>query len=177
MDTFTRRLVGASTLNPATYEEVEGDRSANAQALAVVLLSSIAAGIGARGFGASRPGDVLLFMGIALVAWIAWATLTCQIGIRALPTSQTQADIGQLLRTTGFASAPGIFRLFGLVPGLTAVVFIATAIWMLLAMLVAVRQALDYQATSRAVAVCLLGWLLVGSMAIILGVVFGPSLS
>ena len=71
-----------------------------------------------------------------------------------MPEPQTRADVGELLRTIGFASAPGMLRVFGIVPGATIPAFAITAVWMLAAMIVAVRQALDYQSTSRAVAVC-----------------------
>jgi hypothetical protein len=177
MTSFSRRLVGAAMLNPAIYEEIEADRGALAQAVAVVLLSSVAAGLGSRGFGASRPVDVVFFAGIALLAWLAWAMLTYQLGIRVLPESQTRADAGQLLRTTGFASAPGLFRILGLVPALAAPVFILTALWMLLAMIVAVRHALDYTGTGRAIAVCVIGWSVALALAVALGLLFGPDVS
>ncbi len=72
--------------------------------------------------------------------------------------AQTQADAGELLRTIGFSSAPGLIRIFGIVPGLSAVVFPVAAIWMLVAMVIAVRQALDYKSTWRALGVCAIGW-------------------
>jgi hypothetical protein len=62
-------------------------------------------------------------------------------------------------------------------PGVTVPVFAATAVWMLAAMVVAVRQALDYTSTMRAAAVCVLGWSLAIGIAIILGLLFGPTLS
>jgi len=174
---FLRRLVGAAALSADIYEDVEVDRGALAQAGIVVLLSSVAAGLGARGFGASRPVDVAFFAFVALVGWVAWAALTYQIGARILPSSQTHADLGQLLRTIGFASAPGIFRIVGVVPSLTGPVFFITSVWMLIAMIVAVRHALDYEHTGRAVAVCTLGWILAGIIAIALGVLFGPQVT
>ncbi|MEQ1757272.1 MAG: hypothetical protein ABL986_03065 [Vicinamibacterales bacterium] len=174
---FLKRLVGAAALNAGTYEEVEADRGALTQAGIVVLLSSVAAGLGARGFGASRPVDVAFFAFVALVGWVAWAGLTYQIGVRFLSTAQTHADLGQLLRTIGFASAPGIFRIVGVVPSLTGPVFFISAVWMLIAMIVAVRHALDYEHTGRAVAVCTMGWVLAGIIALALGALFGPQVT
>ena len=174
---FLQRLIGAAMLRPATYEEVEADRGATVQAVVVVLLSSVAAGIGARGFGASRPVDVAFFAAIALIGWVTWAALTYQIGARILPSSETRADVGQLLRTIGFASAPGMLRIVGVAPALTTAAFALTSVWMLVAMVVAVRQALDYTSTSRAVAVCVLGWTLAVVFAVVLGVMFGPRVS
>jgi hypothetical protein len=175
--TFFRRLIGAATLNSATYEEVEADRAATAQAVAVVLLSSVSAGIGARGFGGQGLVAVASFSAVALMAWAAWSLVTYEIGVRLLPDVDTHADVGELLRTIGFATAPGIVRILGVIPGLTTPVFVLTALWMLAAMIVAVRQALDYRTTGRAVAVCSLGWVFAIGFALLFGLVFGPRLS
>ena len=164
-------------MNVATYEEVEADPRATAQALATVQLSSLAAGLGARGFGGSSPADIAFFGAAALMAWAAWALLTYEIGVRILPQEHTRADVGELLRTIGFATAPGLLRIFGVLPGLTVPVFAVTAVWMLLAMIVAVRQALDYTSTRRAVAVCGLGWVLAIVCAVVVGFFFGPRVS
>jgi hypothetical protein len=75
-----------------------------------------------------------------------------------LPEPDTRADHGELLRTIGFASAPGLIRVFGIVPGLTAFVFAVAGGWMLVAMVIAVRQALDYKSTWRAIGVCVIGF-------------------
>jgi hypothetical protein len=171
------RLIGAISLDAPIYEEVEADRNATGQALAVVLLSSLATGIGARGFGEITPAIILFFAVVALLGWMAWALVAFEVGYRLMPQSQTRADVGELLRTTGFATAPGLFRVFGIMPGATWPVFAATSVWMLVAMVVAVRQALDYTSTSRAVAVCVLGWVLAITISIVMGMLFGPTVS
>jgi hypothetical protein len=176
MSTFLRRLTGAALLNPAVFEEVEADRSATGQAMAVVLLSSLAAGIGVLGQASARPAALASISLLALAVWAIWAVLTFQIGTRILPASRTQADVGQLLRTIGFASAPGIFRVAGVIPGTKTGVLILTSIWMLMAMVVAVRQALDYTSTARAFAVCAVGWALAVGFAFIIGIVCSPPL-
>lgn len=175
--TFLHRLIGAAALRAETYEEVEGDRRANGEAVVVVVLSSIAAGFGARGFGAVDAGNVVFFSAVALMAWVAWASIVYQIGARILPGPSTRADVGELLRTTGFATAPGLLRIVGVLPGLTIPSFAVAALWMLVAMIIAVRQALDYTSTGRAIAVCGIGWVLAITLAILFGVVFGPSVS
>ncbi len=150
------RMIRAAKLDRGLYEEVEADTGATGQAMLVVVLSSVAAGIGSAGVGGLKG---LLFGALsALVAWYIWAFLTYFIGTRILPESQTEADVGQLLRTIGFSSSPGLLRIFGIVPGLTGIVFLGCAIWMLVAMVIAVRQALDYHGTGRAIGVCLIGW-------------------
>ena len=97
---------------------------------------------------------------VSLLAWAAWALVTFEIGGRLMPEPQTRVDVGELLRTIGFASTPGMLRALGAFPRATTPVFVITSVWMLLAMIVAVRQALDYRSTPRAVAVCVLGWVL-----------------
>lgn len=174
---FLMRLIGAASLDVAIYEEVEADRGATWQALVVVLLSSLAAGIGARGFGGGSIEQMVFMSTVALIAWAAWALLTFQIGARIMPEAQTRADVGELLRTIGFASTPGLLRVFGVIPEVALPAFVISSIWMLVAMVVAVRQALDYQSTSRAVAVCAVGWALALVIAIGLGVFFGPAVS
>ena len=165
MTTFFGRVTGAALLNPAIYEEVEADRSATMQAMSVVLLSSLSAGVGALGLMDARPTVLACISVLAFAAWVIWALLTFEIGTRILPGPNTQADMGQLLRTIGFASAPGILRVVGVIPGMAVLVFIVTAIWMLIAMTVAIRQALDYTSTALAFAVCALGWTLAVGMA------------
>ena len=166
MTPFIQRLIGAAKLDVHIYEEVEADTTAMGQAMGVVALSSVAAGIGTAG----QEVTLGLFGGlfVAFLGWLLWAGLTYFIGTRILPTPQTHADWSQLLRTTGFASAPGMLRVFGIVPGLTGLIFFVSAVWMLAAFVVAVRQALDYTSTGRAVGVCLIGWLINGVIVVFL---------
>jgi hypothetical protein len=152
--TFVERMVGAAKLDVRVYEEVEADRSATPQALAVVVLAAVAGGIG---MGAGIRGLVVGTIA-GLVGWAAWAWLIYFIGTRWLPEPDTKADIGELLRTIGFATSPGILRVAGIVPVLGAIVFVVSAVWTLVAVVVAVRQALDYRSTGRAIGVCVIGW-------------------
>jgi hypothetical protein len=155
MATFVERMVRSAKLDVTVYEEVENDTAATGQALGVVVLSSVAAGIGA---GAGMRG--LVFGTIAsLLGWIFWAWITYLIGTRWLREPGTSADWSQLARTIGFAQAPGLLRVVGIIPFLASLVFFISAIWTLVAVVIAVRQALDFSSTLRAVAVCLLGWL------------------
>ena len=142
-----------------------------------MLLSSVAAGIGAVGFGGNAVANVAFVTVVALLAWAAWALVIFEIGVGLMPQAATRSNVGELLRTIGFATTPGLLRVFGVMPGVTVPVFAVTAVWMLAAMVVAVRQALDYDSTGRALAVCGLGWALAITIAIGLGLVFGPTVS
>src|SRR6266852_2646298 len=110
-NSFLQRLLGAMALDTAIYEEVEADTGATTQACAVVLLSSLAAGLGARSFGESSLANIGFISIVALLAWAAWALVTFEIGSHLLPEPQTRVDVGELLRTIGFASTPGMVRI------------------------------------------------------------------
>jgi len=167
MSNFKDRLIRAAKLDVNLYEEVESDKNALGQAMWVVILSSVAAGLGSIG----TAGISGIFIGtiFALIGWLIWAYLTYIIGTKLLPTPETKADYGELLRTIGFASSPGLIRVLGIIPGLAKIVFLVAGVWMLVAMIIAVRQALDYQSTLRALGVCIIGWVI---QAVVLGIFF-----
>jgi hypothetical protein len=168
MPIYFRRLVGSFALDPAAFEDVEADDTATLHAGLTVLLASVAAGVGAQGFGAEL-WTVVPFALVTLVAWAAWALLTFEVGTRILPGSRTYADVGQLMRTMGFAAAPGLMLVLAALPGLTVPIFVMATLWMLAAMIVAVRQALDYEMTIHAVAVCIFGWGLAVALVVAVG--------
>ena len=156
MASFQDRIIGAAKLEVQTYEEVESDQGATGQAMAVVVLSSLAAGLGSYGLG-GLTGMVRLTL-MALIGWAIWAILIYLIGTKLLPEPQTRSNIPEVLRTIGFASAPGLLRFLGILPLIGWLLVFLINIWVLLANIIAVRQALDYQNTARAAIVCLIGW-------------------
>ena len=157
MASFTDRMIRAAKLDVNLYEEVEADKGAMGQAIGVVILSSVAAGIGT--IGTTGIKGLVLGTIVALAGWFIWAFMTYYIGTRLLPEPQTKADFGELLRTIGFSSSPGVLRVLGIIPMLGNILNFIIGIWMLVAMVIAVRQALDYKSTWRAVGVCLIGWI------------------
>ncbi|MDC1475973.1 YIP1 family protein [Pelagibacteraceae bacterium] len=169
---FLNRIKRACMLDVSLYEEVEADQSATLQAALVVVLSSLAAGIGAISLGAS---NFLMAPLVSLVSWYIWAYLIYFIGAKLFPEKNTQADHGQLLRTIGFSSAPGLIRIFGMTPELMSITFIGSGIWMLVAMVIAVRQALDYESTWRAIGVVAIGFLVQAIVLIMLLRIFGSA--
>lgn len=175
---FARRALGAALLDPKVYEEVEADRGANRQAFAVVGLSALGAGIGSIENGGV---DGILWSTLAaLVGWWVWAWVTYQVGTRILPIPETVADHGELLRTIGFSSAPGILRILCIVPPIAGWVYLLATLWMLVAMVVGVRQALDYDeartgtGTLRAIAVCAIGFPVYAAFIAITLLALGP---
>ena len=174
--TFARRLVGAMSLDRTAYEEIEADSRALGQAVLVVIGSSIAAGVGLAGT-ASTAREVGVAMAASLAGWISWAALVYYLGSNVFAETQTRADIGQLARTIGFSAAPGLFFVLLVVPRFRVATFLLVSLWMTVAMVVAVRQALDYRGTSRAIVVCLVGWVLALLVALVVGNAFGPTVS
>jgi hypothetical protein len=177
MTTFANRILGAMRLDPRIYEEVEANRGTMPQAVAVVVLASVAGGVGLVDVHAPDPIALITQSAGALLGWVSWALLMYSIGTRFLPEAQTHADAGELLRTLAFAGAPGLLRVFGVIPKVGMGIYAVASVWMLIAMIVAVRQALDYKGTERAVAVCVIGWALSLAIAALIGNVFPRILS
>ena len=169
---YVNRIIRACKLDVSLYEEVEADKSATLQAASVVVLSSLAAGVGAISLGAS---NFLMAPLLSLVSWYIWAYLIYFIGVKIFPEANTKADHGELLRTIGFSSAPGLIRIFGVTPDLMTITFIGGGIWMLVAMIIAVRQALDYESTWRAIGVVIIGFLVQAIVLVMLLRLFGPN--
>lgn len=162
MSGYGTRLLRAIKLDPELYEEVESDRGATGQAILTVVLASVAAGVGGQLSGSLY--GLSLHTLVTLIGWYIWAFLSFFIGTRLLPQRQTQANMGELLRCTGFSSAPGMLQILGILPGLGTMARLVAWVWMLAAFVVAVRQALDYSGTGRALAVCLIGWIALMAM-------------
>lgn len=159
---FTERMIGAALLNVSTYEEVEADESATGQAAAVVALYALAAAIGTIRFGGRGVIGAII---AAIVGWLIWSGVTYFIGTRVFKGAATW---GELLRTIGFAQAPGILLVLGIVPILGGLVRLVVWIWMLVAGVVAIRQALDFD-TGKAVLTALLGWVAMVLVGVLLG--------
>ena len=156
LNNLFNRIFRAIKIDVELYEEVERDKSATIQAGLVVVLSSMAAGVGALQLGAS---NFLLAPIFSLISWYVWAYIIYFVGVKLFPEKNTKSNHGELLRTIGFSSAPGLLRVFGVTPDLMAVTFIGSAFWMLACMVVGVRAALDYKSLWRALGVVIVAWL------------------
>ena len=150
------RIFRAIKIDVELYEEVERDKSATIQAGLVVVLSSMAAGVGALQLGAS---NFLLAPIFSLISWYVWAYIIYFVGVKLFPEKNTRSNHGELLRTIGFSSAPGLIRVLGVTPDLMTVTFIGSAFWMLACMVVAVKSALDYESLWKALGVVAVAWL------------------
>lgn len=159
---LTDRMLGAARLDAATYEEVEADRGATGQAAMVVAIVAVATAIGNIGEGSTGIVGGLI---AAFFGWLVWSALTYFIGTRLFGG---RADWGELLRTIGFAQAPGVLNVLGIVPLFGGLIQFVVSLWMLVAGVIAIRQALDVS-TGKAVITALIGWLAVVIPMMILG--------
>ena len=159
MNIFLKRMIGAARLDANTYEQVEADSTSTASAILVVLIANVAAAVGT---GSTNLAGITGLTLAALLSWMVWVGLTLVIGKWIMPGPETQTNIGEILRTTGFSASPGVFRIFGVIPGIGLPIFLGVTAWMLLTFVVAIRQALDYASFTRALAVCVLGWVIHG---------------
>jgi hypothetical protein len=160
--TMIDRMKGAAMLDVRTYEEVEADTTATGQAAAVVAIAAVAQAIGALTRGG--PGVVGALVG-ALIGWLVWAGVTYLIGDKLLGGNATW---GELLRTLGFAQAPGVLGILGIIPILGGLVRLVVLVWILIAGVIAIRQALDF-GTGKAILTAVLGWLAIAIPMAILG--------
>src|SRR5918993_1633980 len=134
--TFHQRAIGAAKLNVPIFEEIEADRAATGQALIIVVLSNLAAGIGLTERLYDAP--VLHRVMLALILWVFWAISTYIVGVYLMPETETQTDVGELLRTIGFAASPGILRIFGTLPAVGEMIYGISTAWMVVAMVIAI---------------------------------------
>jgi hypothetical protein len=155
-DRFVTRVIGAARLDSHVYEEIESDQSAIWQSIAVILLAGAA-----TGFAAMLGGDVLGFLNalfLSVVAWLLCGLAAWIVGTRFLAEPGTKATFAEVLRVTGFSSAPGLLRVLGITRRLGDLIALVTGIWMLVAMVIAVKQTLDYRSTWRALVVAIIAW-------------------
>ena len=152
---FIIRVFRAIKIDIELFEEVEKDKKATFQAGSVVVLSSLAAGVGSIHLGAS---NFLIAPVLSLLSWYVWAYIIYFVGVKLFAGPSTKSNHGELLRTIGFSSAPGLIRVFGVTPDLMTVTFIGSAFWMLACMVVAVKSALDYDSLWKAFGVVIIAW-------------------
>ncbi|MEN8184384.1 MAG: YIP1 family protein [Myxococcota bacterium] len=155
------RMIAAAKLEVALYEEVEADASATSQAAVVVTLAAIASAIGAAGGGPAG-----LFGGLigALLGWLLWSGVTYLIGDKLLGGTATW---GELLRTIGFAQSAGVLYVLAAIPVLGGVIRLAVMVWVLVAGIIAIRQALDFS-TRKAILTGVLGWVAMALLSLLL---------
>ena len=170
------RVVRAAMLDVNLYEEVEADTSLTQEALMVVILVSVASGIGSflagligeGGIGAALIG-LIFGMVMGVLGYYIWAYITYFVGTNLFGGT---ADVGELLRTLGYASGPRVLGVLAFIPCLGGLAGLGGAIWALVTGVIAVRQALDFD-TTKAILTVIIGWVIVLIISVVLGTVLG----
>jgi hypothetical protein len=149
---LVNKMIRAAKLDAQLYEEVEKDTVATKEAFLVVLIGAICNGIGSVGILGAKGIITGIISGI--VGWLLWSAVIYLIGVKIFKHT---SDMGELLRCLGFAYSPNVLSILGLIPGIGLIIRFIASIWVLVAFIVAVRQALDC-GTGRAILVSVLGF-------------------
>jgi hypothetical protein len=155
MRDFLNRFLRAVKLDGTLYQEVIDDAKMMNQSLIVVFIYSMASAYGT--FGRAGVTGINIGMITTLLGWYVWAFSSYIIGARFLPEPQTEPDRKALMRAMGFASAPGVLRVLGFIQDFGIPILLIAVGWMVAAATVGVKQALNYESTSRALAVSIIG--------------------
>ncbi len=158
MASLGERMVGAMKADVAPSAENERDPTAMAQAVTVTVIAGVAALIGNM-FRAGISAGVFALI-ISLVGYAVWAVMVTLIGTKLMPEPTTKADFAETFRTIGFAASPGVFNVLAIIPFLGPLISFLISIWSMIIMVIAVRTALDYSSTGRAIAVVLIGFVI-----------------
>ena len=152
---FLNRIYRSVKIDPDVFDEVQKDKNATVSAGIVVVLSSLAAGV-----GASHLGSVNFYLApaLSLATWFVWAYIVYFVGVKLFPDLKTKTTQQALLRSIGFSSAPGMIRIFGFNEDLMTVTFIGSAFWMVACMVVAVKQTLNYKSLWKSLGVVIVAW-------------------
>jgi hypothetical protein len=156
MASFQDRVIGALKLQASTFEEVENDPAATTQAATVVAAVALARALGGIIYGSITV--FLLTIVFAFIGWIVGSAVLYIVGTRVMPGKNTKADLQQMMRVAGFAQAPGIFGILAIIPFLGLLIGLAVAIWGLVALVIGVKAALDYEDIVQAIIVCVIAW-------------------
>ena len=152
------RMLRAAQLDATLFEEVENDRAATAQALAVVGIVSVAIGFGSIDVGVDFSVDALIGGTVlGLAGWVVWAGITYGLATTILRGKRNEADFAAVVRSLAFAQSVGAFRFFGFVGQVGDLVIWVVFLWQFLAVVESARELFDYESNKRLFGVVLMG--------------------
>ena len=173
MASFGDRVVGAMKLDPRAFEDVENDPTAMGQAAGVIALAAVSAGLGNIWYGGISG---IVFGVIAqLIAYAAWAVIIWLVGTKVMPDPATKADFPETFRTVAFAAAPGLLSIITIIPLIGWLLMFLIWLWTIAAMVVAVREVLDYSNTGKAIVVVIIGFIVNLCVTFFMAAIFGVS--
>jgi hypothetical protein len=157
MASFGERVVGAMKLDTRAFEEVERDPTAMGQAAGVIVLAAVSAGIGNLYYGGLS--GIVWGVIINLISYLAWAAIVWVVGTKVMPDPATNADFPETFRVIAFAAAPGVLSIVTIIPLLGWLLMLVIWFWMIAAMVVAVKEVLDYSTLGKAIVVVIIGFI------------------
>ena len=153
MKNYLSRIFRAAKLDRTLYQEAVDDPKFFGQAIITVIAYSSFSGIG--GFGLAGGSGINIGMASTLIAWYVWAFTTYFIGAKFFRESDEPVERKAVYRAMGFATAPGLLRIFGLVPSIGSLIVLLVSIWVIVASVIAVKEVFNYSSNWRALGVCL----------------------
>lgn len=170
MASFGERVVGAMSLKASTFQEIEHDTTAMGQTVGVIVLAAVSTGLGNVYYGG--VSGILSGIIMSLIGYAVWALVVWLVGTKVMADPATKADFPETFRTIGFAAAPGVLGIVTIIPILGWVLLFVLWLWQIAAMVIAVREVLDYTDTIKAVIVVVIGWLIQMVVMALLGMMF-----
>lgn len=170
MASFGERVVGAMSLKASTFQEIEHDTTAMGQTVGVIVLAAVSTGLGNVYYGG--VSGILSGIIMSLIGYAVWALVVWLVGTKVMADPATKADFPETFRTIGFAAAPGVLGIVTIIPVLGWVLLFVLWLWQIAAMVIAVREVLDYTDTIKAVIVVVIGWLIQMVVMALLGMMF-----
>jgi hypothetical protein len=171
MASFGERVVGAMQLNPRSFEEVEHDPTAMGQAVGVIALAAVSSGIANIWYGGL--GAIVWGVIATLIGYVVWAAIVWLVGTKVMPDPATKADFAETFRVIGFAASPGLLSIITIIPLLGWLLMFLIWLWTIAAMVIAVREVLDYSNTGKAVVVVIIGFIVNLCVTFFLAALFG----
>jgi len=164
------RILRAIRLDPTVYREIAADEAAMGQAAIIVVIVSLLSAIGSS-FGTENGLVSLLVNWITgiVVGWIVWAVLTYFIGSKLFGGRSSTAE---MMRVLGFASAPRLLGILGVIP---CVGWIAPIIGWILAFVagfIAVRESMEFE-TGNAILTVVISWVISFAITLAVGLLLG----
>jgi hypothetical protein len=166
------RIVRAIRLDWTVFREIAKDQNATSQAAIIVVVVSFLAALGGAGSllvarvgaGSALVGFFVNWLvGGILIGWVGWAILTYFVGTLLF---KGETDIAEMLRVLGYASAPRLLGLLGFIPCVGWLFPLAGWILSLIAGIIAVREAMEFETGHAIITVLASGVFVMGAAAL-----------
>ncbi len=174
-DTLIQNMISAAKLDTNFFSAVEHDESKNQEALTVVIIAAIASALGNGILGIFANGIMSGLFGavfglvMILAGYYIWSYLAFYIGTKFFGG---EADVGEVLRTFGYSYSPQVLSILAFIPCVGWAIAMAAGIWSLVAGVVALREAMDFD-TGKAILTAIIAWIIMVVLFAIVSMILG----